>query len=263
MSIPTDDHRRTYPGHRSLPVPDAPGTDVSACDSTPAARWNNGSLMDPGAVARLRLGLTRAVVVVAAHLDEELSGAGGLLASLATAGAELRVLALTDGDCDEAGGNAPGPPPRFQRRLARLERAYRLLGMESTLRYRLGLRCGTLADAGVDILAAISELLGFAHPPGLLCLAPWLDDTHPDHVAAGHAAMLACRAYHIRLLYYPVSGPHHPGAAQLPLHRARRFTLPEPLGGLKHQALAHLTACDHRPGRAHHPARPAHEVFIT
>lgn len=250
-----------------LPVPDARGMDVAVCDPRPAAVWNNGTLTDPGAVARLRLGLTRDVVVVAAHLDEELAGAGGLLTSLVTAGAELRVLSLTDGDCDEAGGYAPGPPPRFQRRLARLERAYRLLGMESTPRYRLGLRCGTLAEAEDDVLAAISELLGFAHPPGLLCLAPWLEDPHPDHVAAGRAAMLACRAYRIRLLYYPVSGPHHPGAAQLPLHRARRFTLPEPLGGLKHQALAHLTACDDRPGpppgRAHHPARPAHEVFIT
>ncbi|HTK67992.1 MAG TPA: PIG-L family deacetylase, partial [Pseudonocardia sp.] len=119
MSIPTDDQERTYPEHRNITVPDARGMDVAVCGSRPAAVWKNGTLTDPdpdpdpgadpypGAVARLRLGLTRDVVVVAAHLDEELAGAGGLLTSLVTAGAELRVLALTDGDCDEAGGYAP------------------------------------------------------------------------------------------------------------------------------------------------------------
>lgn len=79
--------------------------------------------------------------------------------------------------------------------------------------------------------------------------------------------MLACRAYRVRLLYYLISGPHGPGPARLPLHRARRFTLPDLLGGRKHQALAHLAAGDHRtepaPGTARHPTEPSHEVFIT
>jgi hypothetical protein len=43
-------------------------------------------------------------------------------------------------------------------------------------------------------MAAVSELVGFADPEGLWCLAPWELDGHPDHDAVGRAAATACSA---------------------------------------------------------------------
>jgi LmbE family N-acetylglucosaminyl deacetylase len=207
--------------------------------------------------------------VAGAHLDEELCAAGGLLSSLTASGARVQVLAVTDGDgaCDVD----PVGATRLRRRRARLSRAYQLLGLNSSMRYRLGLRCGSLDGGEVDVLAAISELLGFADPTGLLCLAPWIHDTHSDHASVGRAATLACQAYRTRLLYYSISGWEHPngqGLREIPVARARRFQLPEVLGTRKGQALAHLT-------QPHAPPTPtslgltpslvgrACEVFIT
>jgi LmbE family N-acetylglucosaminyl deacetylase len=229
---------------------------------------SQAGLPDLGRVARLRLGRARTVVVLAAHLDEELCAAGGLLASLAASSAEIRVLAVTDGD----GASRPdrGAAARLGRRRARLAVAYQLLGLDPE-RYRLGLRCGRVAGAEGDVLAAISELLGFADPAGLLCLAPWIHDTHPDHAAVGHAATRACQAYRTRLLYYSITQwehPRHPGMPDLPLQRARRFPLSEVLATRKDQALAHLTRPRRRgapapSGPTPSPGGPACEVFIT
>jgi LmbE family N-acetylglucosaminyl deacetylase len=222
-----------------------------------------------GGMSRLRLGRVRTVVVAGAHLDEELCAAGGLLSSLAASGARVRVLAVTDGDgaCDVD----PSGATRLRSRRARLSRAYQLLGLNLSMRYRLGLRCGTLERGEADVLAALSELLGFADPTGLLCLAPWIYDTHSDHAAVGRAATLACQAYRARLLYYSVTGWHHPdrlGSPEIPLARSRRFQLPEVLDTRKYQALEHLTRPHRAPtpaslGAAPNPLSRACEVFIT
>jgi LmbE family N-acetylglucosaminyl deacetylase len=237
---------------------------ASVCDPGPVAVLNEATHPSLGTVLRLRLGHTRTVVVITAHLDEELYGAGGLMASLTAGGAAIQVLAVTDGD--GASERDPGAAARLGRRCTHLRSAYQLLGLDFAARYRLGLHSGTLADTGADILAAISELLGFADPAGLLCLAPWIGDTHPDHVAAGRAATLAAQAYSARLLYYSITGWDHPALPVLPPNRARRFTLPTVLGTRKHQALAYLTPPDHRPppsGLAPGPTNRSCEVFIT
>jgi LmbE family N-acetylglucosaminyl deacetylase len=203
------------------------------------------------------------VVVVAAHLDEELCGAGGLLASLAAAGVDIRVLAVTDGDGrgDGAGdGAGRGAAPahggragaaRLIRRHTTLAGAYQLLGLDFTRRYRLGLGCGAVAAAEDDVVAAISELLGFADPRGLLCLAPWAGDSHPDHAAIGRAATVTCRAYRTRLLSYLIpQTPQTIGDRCSTVGEGiRRFVVPAGLCSRKDQALIHLS-------RPHHPVRP-------
>jgi LmbE family N-acetylglucosaminyl deacetylase len=238
------------------------------CDPGRVPVLNSAACPSLTAVAPLRLGRVRTVVALAAHSGEELCAAGGLLASLAAAGARVRVLVVTDeiSDPDRA------PVPVGQRRV-RLASAYQLLGLDPASRYRLGLHRVTGAAGEADVLGAISELLGFADPKGLLCVAPWIQDTHPDHDAVGRAATAAAHAYHARLLYYSITAWGHPGSpAQsdvpvLPLRQARRFALPQALDTRKYQALAHLG----RPplgAPASTPTPPAPgaqacEVFIT
>lgn len=118
------------------------------------------------AVTPLPSGRIRTVVALAAHSGDELCAAGGLLASLAAADARVRVLVVTDevSDPDQA-------PVPLGRRRVRLACAYQLLGLDPASRYRLGLRHVTGAGGEADVLGAASELLGFAEPAGLLCLA--------------------------------------------------------------------------------------------
>ncbi|NMH99675.1 PIG-L deacetylase family protein [Pseudonocardia acidicola] len=218
-------------------------------------------------LARLRLRRWRTVIVVAAHLDEELCAAGGLLASLA-GHADLRVLAVTDGDGGTPRRLDRAAAQRLRRRRAKLAAAYQHLGLGSATRYRLSLTSGAVAAAEHDVVAAISELLGFADPAGLLCLAPWSGDGHPDHDAVGRAATLACQAYRTRLASYLVTPWEQPGFPDLPVNRVCRFLLPEVLRTRKNQALAHLISPHHRstPGRtgsAPGPQGHACEVFVT
>ena len=84
------------------------------------------------------------MVVFAAHPDDEVLGAGGIIALLAAAGARLRVVAVTDGESSHPGrrrraGRAGGPPG------AGAGRGAGALGADAAEVIRLG-----LPDAGLD-----------------------------------------------------------------------------------------------------------------
>ncbi|HEY2203683.1 MAG TPA: PIG-L family deacetylase [Pseudonocardia sp.] len=216
------------------------------------------------ALPRLRLGFCQTVVVVGTHLDEELCAVGGLLASLAAARKDVRVLAVTDGDAATDGPRYDGPAHSRDgaangsddgawnaRRARALAAAYQHLGLDPGIRYRLALGSGQVRRAEHDVLAALSEVLGYVDRCGLVCVAPWPGDSDPDHAAVGRAAMVAARAYHARMLHYSITAWGDGAPPVLPEGRARRFSLPGALGLRKYQALRYL----HR--RSHpHPAPP-------
>ena len=77
---------------------DRPGTAEEAWDS-----WVELGLLpaaDPAAWA--------SAVIVAAHPDDEVLGAGGTMALLAAAGARLRLVAVTDGEAAHPGADPAG-----------------------------------------------------------------------------------------------------------------------------------------------------------
>ena len=124
-------------------------------------------------------------VIVAAHPDDEVLGAGGLMSMLATARARLRLVAVTDGEGSHRGHADPGELAR--RRTAETTAALRALGAPAAEVIRLRLPDTGLAGREDDLTAALAPLAeGFD-----ICLAPWDRDMHPDHEAAGRAA---CRA---------------------------------------------------------------------
>jgi len=143
---------------------DAPGTDERSWAAWP---W----LSAPPGAGLAGTGLSalagvRSAVIVAAHPDDEVLGAGGLISMLAASRARLRLVAVTDGERSHPGHGSPAALTR--RRTAETVAALRALGAQGAEVIRLGLPDGGLAgreERLVNVLAPLVE--GFD-----LCLAP-------------------------------------------------------------------------------------------
>jgi LmbE family N-acetylglucosaminyl deacetylase len=199
---------------------DAPGTDESAWAAWPGL----DALPDAG------LAGVDSAVIVAAHPDDEVLGAGGLIAALAASGARLRLVAVTDGEGSHRGRADRATLAR--RRTAETAAALRALGAETTDVVRLGLPDSGLADREDELTAVLGRLIaGFD-----LCLAPWDRDMHPDHEAAGRAARRARGAW---FLCYPIWMWHwaSPGDRRVPWDRALRVPLAAPTAARKRAAI--------------------------
>ena len=202
---------------------DAPGTDERTW-----AAWPWLSTLPGSGLAELA-GVSSAVVV-AAHPDDEVLGVGGLISVLATAGARLRLVAVTDGERSHLGRTERAVLAR--RRTAETAAALRALGVRAAEVIRLRLPDSRLAAREDELTAALAPLVaGFD-----LCLAPWHGDMHPDHEAAGRAAR---RAGPGALYYYPVWMWHwaFPGDPRVPWDRALRFPLPPRVVSRKRAAI--------------------------
>jgi LmbE family N-acetylglucosaminyl deacetylase len=211
------------PAVRLNPI-DAPGTDERTW-----ASWSWLSTLPGSGLAGLA-GVTSAVVV-AAHPDDEVLGAGGLISVLAASRARLRLVAVTDGERSHRGRTSPAVLAR--RRTAETAAALRALGARAAEVIRLHLPDGRLAAREDELTAALAPLAaGFD-----LCLAPWDRDMHPDHEAAGRAAR---RAGPGSLYYYPVWMWHWalPGDSRVPWDRALRIPLPPRAASRKRAAIS-------------------------
>lgn len=132
-------------------------------------------------------GAHRRVVVVAAHPDDETLGAGGALRALHVAGAELTLVVATDGEAAFASLDAAARRDLGQARRAELRAALQAQGLDGVAVHWLGLPDSGLVDATDALFHALVPLLDGADA----YLAPWPDDPHPDHRAAGLAAATA------------------------------------------------------------------------
>jgi LmbE family N-acetylglucosaminyl deacetylase len=202
---------------------DAPGTDERSW-----AAWPWLSTLPRAGLARLAG--VRSAVIVAAHPDDEVLGAGGLISMLAASRARLRLVAVTDGERSHRGHASPAVLAR--RRTAETADALRALGARAAEVIRLKLPDSGLAVREDELTAALAPLLaGFD-----MCLAPWDRDMHPDHEAAGRAARRAGRG---QLYYYPVWMWHwaSPADPRVPWDRALRVPLPPRAAGRKRTAI--------------------------
>jgi LmbE family N-acetylglucosaminyl deacetylase len=196
---------------RAHPI-DAPGTDERTW-----AAWRWLSTLPGGGLAA-PAGISSAVVV-AAHPDDEVLGAGGLISVLAASRVRLRLVAVTDGERSHQGHASPDALAR--QRTAETAAALRALGARTAEVVRLRLPDSKLASREDELTASLAPLVaGFD-----LCLAPWDRDMHPDHEAAGRAAR---RAGPGNLYYYPVWMWHwaSPADPRVPWESALRIPLP-------------------------------------
>lgn len=115
------------------------------------------------------------LLVVAAHPDDAELAAGGLIAKMVRGGYRVGVLDLTRGEMGSRGS------PEIRRREA--EAASRVLGLAA--RENLGLPDGELT-ASVENRRLVVEAYRRFRPA--LVAAPYTEDLHPDHAAAGRLA---------------------------------------------------------------------------
>lgn len=214
---------------------DQPGTAAEAWAAWPLLR--RLPLADPRAWP--------SAVVVAAHPDDEVLGAGGTLAILAAAGARLRLIALTDG---EASHPAADPAVVAAARAAESAAALDLLGVHSIEVIRLRLPDTGLAARGEELAVLLTGLCaGFE-----VCLAPWERDAHADHEAAGRAARQAAASTGQAVLTYPIWAWHwaRPGDDRVPWSLACRVELPAVVAACKRAAIGAFTSqlTDRGPG---------------
>jgi LmbE family N-acetylglucosaminyl deacetylase len=202
---------------------DAPGTDERTW-----AAWSWLSTLPGHGLAGLA-GVTSAVVV-AAHPDDEVLGAGGLISVLAASGARLRLVAVTDGERSHRGSTPPAVLAR--RRTAETAAALSALGARAAEVIRLRLPDSALAAREDELTAALAPLVAGYD----LCLAPWDRDMHPDHEAAGRAAR---RAGPGTLYHYPVWMWHwaSPADPRVPWDLALRVPLPPRAASRKRAAI--------------------------
>lgn len=151
---------------------------------------------DPNAANPLLANRTGAplarVLAVLAHPDDVDFGAGGTVALLTAAGIEVTYCIITDGD---AGGFDPAVARSEIPTIRRAEQraAGKVLGVDD-IRF-LGYRDGELTVTH-DLRRDISRVIRQVRPDRMIIQSPdrnWnrLPASHPDHLAAGEAAIQA------------------------------------------------------------------------
>lgn len=124
------------------------------------------------------------VLVIAPHPDDEVLGAGGVIARLAAEGAEVNVVVVTR-----------GRPPHFAEALVdqvrgEAEAAHRILGVHRT--YFLDLPAAALDTvAHRDINEALGGVFRSVEPERVF--VPFPGDIHLDHQVVFQSAMVASR----------------------------------------------------------------------
>lgn len=137
-----------------------------------------------------------ALLVIAAHPDDETLGAGGLIAACAARGLPVRVVVVTDG----AGASGHPDAGLVARRSAELAAAVAELAPDAVID-ELGFADGGTLEDRDAIRDALLPLLADAGPRTAVA-APWRGDGHRDHRVVGEVvAELADGAV---LLEYPI-----------------------------------------------------------
>jgi bacillithiol biosynthesis deacetylase BshB1 len=135
-------------------------------------------------------------LIIAPHPDDAELGAGGTIAVLEAEGAAVGVLDLTDGE--------PTPYGSVETRRRETEEATRVL----QLRWRgnLGLPNRSLVN-DLGSRKKLAEIIRRLRPRFLL--APYWEDSHPDHVAA--SALVDAARFWAKLTKSDLAGePHYP-----------------------------------------------------
>ncbi|GAA1477584.1 hypothetical protein GCM10009623_20300 [Nocardioides aestuarii] len=205
---------------------------------TPAEEW----WRHPGRAALPDLELTdrdgapvERLVVVAAHPDDESLGAAGLMTIAVASGVDVAVVVLTDGEGSHPA--SPTTPPEELAGVRRTECRAALDRLDEGIELEhAGLPDGGLSDEVASCAARITEAVG--EGGGVLLVAPYRRDGHPDHEAAGRAAAAAARRTGARLVEYPVWLWHWARPEQAPWPEMRRLSLPPEVLATKQQAIA-------------------------
>ncbi|WP_299569609.1 PIG-L family deacetylase [uncultured Williamsia sp.] len=222
-------------------VPAFRGTDPGV---TSAARWRewlvNRSFPvldadDSGQASAVRM------LVVAAHPDDEVLGAGGLMAQTIRDGGEVTVLCLSDGAASHPGSPTVTADELGVRRRGELVAALDVLGVDH-VQHR-SLPDGELGDHAEDMVVEIADAIATFGGHDIV-VGVWRGDRHPDHAAVGWAAATAAAGAGSVYLEYPVWMWHwaSPDDASVPWSRARVLPLSDEVVEAKRTAVARFVS---------------------
>lgn len=130
-----------------------------------------------------------ALLVVAAHPDDEVLGAFGSMRAAVNRGIPLTVVVATDGEGSHPGSPTLTPAALAARRRGEQEAALAGLGARIV---RLSLPDGAVRAHRRELVRAVEPLVA-GLPDDALVLAPWARDGHPDHEAVGDAVAAVAR----------------------------------------------------------------------
>ncbi|MGY4859191.1 PIG-L family deacetylase [Cryobacterium sp. AP23] len=173
------------------------------------------------------------LIVVAAHPDDESLGAGGLISAAAGQGIPVTVIVATHGEASHPHSPTHTPADLAAVRRVEVVAAVRALAAEARVRL-LDLPDGDLAQHHHSLEEAIWDEAVRDETPGetpavgrsaaqgetdatdaatyagasTWLVAPWRQDGHPDHTAAGTAAARVAERTGARLLEYPIWAWH-------------------------------------------------------
>lgn len=209
---------------------------IEPLDGTDEKQWEAWPSPASWPVLDLSELVSRHVVVLAAHPDDEVLGVGGLVCLLAALGADLRFVWATDGEGSHRGSSAPGVDDLAATRRAESAAALARLGAAGSARVRLQLPDGGLTEREDDLV----RRLRCVTDPDDVVLTPWSGDAHPDHEACGRAAAAVAS----QVVEYPVWtwSWAHPDDDRVPWERARRVDLPPDVRARKNAAIACFTS---------------------
>ncbi|WP_336922708.1 PIG-L deacetylase family protein [Aquipuribacter sp. SD81] len=181
---------------------------VIAGAGTPETHWRPwlAGLAAPTAVPPATPpGRAPRVLVLVAHPDDEVLGAGGLLHGLARRGWRVDVVWATDGEASHPGSTVVSGAELARRRREESVQARDVLGLDGTTTW-LALPDSGLLGREADVAAAADRAL---QDGGVdLVLAPWREDGHPDHEVCGRAAARAAARHGVPLWEVPIWAWH-------------------------------------------------------
>lgn len=131
--------------------------------------------------------MSKTILVVAAHADDEVLGCGGTIARHVAEGHVVHVVFLADGVSSRTGVHADA----LEQRLTATERARQVLGIATTT--FLGLPDNRLDSLPlIDVVQLLEAVLSRINPS--VIYVHHLGDLNVDHRVAHQAVMTACRA---------------------------------------------------------------------
>jgi len=220
----------------------------------------------------LRIPEASGAVIVGPHPDDEVLGCAGLLRHLHVRGMAIEVIAVTDGEASHPSSPTTTPAMLARRRAEESLVAYERLGLDGIRRSALHVPDGKVSANGDRLTSFLDDVLA----AGMLCVAPWEGDGHPDHDTVGRLTAESTARSGATLLRYLVWTWHWaaPGDPTVPWARAARLDLTRTDRRTKRAAMA-AYGSQVRPlsdlrgdaaildrGELAHHARPF-EVFLT
>lgn len=179
------------------------------------------------------------LVVLSAHPDDETLGAAGLIARAAGLNAQVSIVVATDGEGSHPSSPTCSPSELGALRRSELREAISVIAPAGRIDF-LGIPDGQVREQAHHVREHLEQLVARHGPEGMLLLAPWTEDGHRDHRAAGTVSRAVAHSTGARLLEYPIWMWHwaDPDNAAVPWSDMVCVDLTEPEQALKSTALA-------------------------